>query len=69
MLEQKQKYCTRTSHAEVKRTVAYLCTYQGSSYTTIYQSDMYLKVRIDVCEKMTKKRKKHPPKGDDASTV
>ena len=30
---------------------------------------MYLYVRIDICEKMTKARKQHPPEGDDASTV
>ena len=43
-------------------------TYKGS-YTTIYRIDMYLYVRIHVWKKMTKRRKKHPPQGDDASTV
>ena len=30
---------------------------------------MYPYVRIDVWEKMTKKRKQHPPPGGDASTA
>ena len=31
--------------------------------------DMFLYLRIDVWKKMPKKRKKHPPQGDDVSTV
>ena len=30
---------------------------------------MHLHVRIDASEKLTKKRKQHPPPGDDASTA
>ena len=36
---------------------------------TMYQVDMYLYVRINVWKNITKQRKKHPPQGDDASTV
>ena len=36
---------------------------------TFYQIDMYLYVRIDVWKKTVTTRKKHPPQGDDASTV
>ena len=31
--------------------------------------DMFLYVRMEIWVKMTKKRQKHPPQGDDASTV
>ena len=36
---------------------------------TIYQIDTYLYERIDVWGKLSKRRKQHPPRGDDASTV
>ena len=56
----------RTPRSEVQQTC--LFTYSGSCMT-VYQIDMYLYVRIDVSEKLEKKRKEHPPQGDDASTV
>ena len=50
----------RTTDAEVEGTATYLFTY-SSAYMIFYQIDMYLYVRIDVWEKMTKKRTEHPP--------
>ena len=61
-------YRARTSDAEAKVTAAYLFTYLGS-YMIIVQIDMFLYIWMDVWVKMTKKTKKHPPQGDDASKV
>ena len=57
-----------TTDAQVRGTTTYLFTYSGS-FLAIDQVGMYLYVRIDVLEKLTKCRKQQPPQGDDASTV
>ena len=51
-----------------KSTVWPIRHWGGEPYANPYSS-IYLYARMDVWEKLTKKRKQHPPQGDDTSTV
>ena len=59
----------RTTDPEVRGKATYLLPHSISCVHRPRLVYMYLHVRVDVWEKMTKIRNPHPPPGDDASTA
>ena len=59
----------RTTDTEVRRAATYLLPHSVYGIHRPRLVYIYTYVQIDVWENLTKKRKQHPPPGDDASTA